>query len=141
MISASKKGDYMNGKYFNSKAFEDLFSVISNKGDQDDLAALQSAMESFIDYVKEVGYCELNTKIAYATMGYSETRERQEYVQSLDTTRHSHHEAAIANCRLMNRLCAMYSIDKMFTGNEQDRLEIAEFCMEATAYFFLNRKK
>ena len=59
-----------------------------------------------------------------------------QYVQH----RHGCHEAAIINVMLLNRLAAMYSVEPVFTGDCNQRHQVADFCLEITAYFFRNRR-
>ena len=56
-----------------------------------------------------------------------------------DRTRHDAHEAAIANVRLVNRLAELYSVGPLFTGNDQNRLEVADFALDVVVQIFQNR--
>ena len=123
--------------YFNSDAYEYLFTQADGHMDKNGLEILNSAMRSFVDYVSGVGEAELSTKMAYAAL---EGKELQAKVEEMDSFRHTRHEEAIANVLLVNRLAAIYNTVPVFTGDESDRLQIADFCLEVTTYLFRNRK-
>ena len=123
--------------YFNSEAYEYLFTQADGHMDNNGLEIINTAMKSFVDYVSGVGQAELSTKMAYATLKEEELREK---VSEMDSFRHTRHEEAIANVLLVNRLAAIYNTVPVFTGDESDRLQIADFCLEVTTYLFRNRK-
>ena len=59
--------------------------------------------------------------------------------QVIDRARHTAHEAMIANVRILNRLAASYGIDKIFTGDEENRYQIGDFAGELISDIFRNR--
>ncbi len=127
--------------FFDEEAYNALFEAIRTSSDPDagmDLDALNSAMESFCDYVDGVDNTELAIKMAYARL---EGEDLRESVQRYDGLRRQRHEAAIGNVRLVNRLAKMYGVKPLFVGDEQDRLQIADFTLEVVNYLFKNRKK
>ena len=128
----------LKGSFFNHDAYEYLFSQVFAGKDKDDQDALDSAFKSFVDYVNGVDHAELASKVAYANL---EGDELQFRIKDLDEFRHHRHETAVANARLVNRLAAIYSTTKVFTGDENDRLQVADFCLEVATYLFNNRKK
>ena len=56
-----------------------------------------------------------------------------------DRTRHDAHETAIANVRLVNRLAELYGVGPLFTGNDQNRIEVADFALDVVVQIFQNR--
>ena len=52
-----------------------------------------------------------------------------ERITWLDRNRRTHHDAAIDAVRQLNRMCRVYAAEPLYDGNENDRQEIAEFCM------------
>ena len=65
--------------------------------------------------------------------------EYREMVSRYDRNRHNAHEDAIANVRLVNRLATMYDSEPLFTGDDQERLQVADFCLDVTVQIFQNR--
>lgn len=136
-----ERNNPVDKKFFDEAAYNALFEAIRTSSDPDagmDLDALNSAMESFCDYVDGVDNTELAIKMAYARL---EGEELRESVQRYDGLRRQRHEAAIGNVRLVNRLAKMYGVKPLFVGDEQDRLQIADFTLEVVNYLFKNRKK
>ena len=131
----------MDQKFFDEAAYLELFAAIKGSSDPDaglDLDALNSAMESFCDYVDGVDNTELAIKMAYARLDGEELRES---VQRYDGLRRQRHEAAIGNVRLINRLAKLYGVKPLFVGDEKDRLQVADFTLEVVTFLFKNRKK
>lgn len=63
----------------------------------------------------------------------------REMITRYDRRRHDAHEEAIANVRLVNRLAEMYGVAQLFTGDDQERLQVADFCLDVTVQIFQNR--
>lgn len=122
--------------YFDYNAFQ----VLSNKAtaEPDDLEIIQDAVESFTSYVKDVDIGEQQIKFAYATLDGDELRQR---VTAVDARRRRCHEEAIINAKLLNRLAEIYEVSAVFTGDFNDRLQVADFCLELTVTIFENRRK
>ncbi len=122
--------------YFDYSAFQ----VLSDKAaaEPDDLEIIQDAIDSFTSYVKDVDIGEQQIKFAYATLDGDELRQR---VAAIDTRRRRCHEAAISNAKLLNRLAEIYEVSAIFTGDFDDRLQVADFCLDITVELFENRRK
>ncbi len=52
----------------------------------------------------------------------------------------SAHEKAIGDAKLVNRLAAREGLPPIFTGDETQRHQIADFCLELDQYLFQNRR-
>ena len=124
------------------KRFFDIsaFQTLSNKAASEpaDLEIIQDAVDSFTSYVKDVDIGEQQIKFAYATLDGDELRQR---VTAVDARRRRCHEAAISNAKLLNRLAEIYQVSAVFTGNFNDRLQVADFCLDITVELFENRRK
>ncbi len=48
-------------------------------------------------------------------------------------------EAAIVNVRLVNRLAQLYGVAPLFTGDDKERLQVADFCLDVVVQIFQNR--
>ena len=127
--------------YFNYESYEALTAAIKASTDEfaaDDLNALNDAMTSFREYVNKVDAGEQQIKLAAFRF---EGEEYREMITRYDQLRHSQHEEAIANVRLVNRLAELYGTKSLFTGNDQERLEVADFCLDVVTELFIRRKK
>ena len=62
-------------------------------------------------------------------------------IEDYDTKRHNAHENAILSVTLLNRLADQYDTVLPFTGDITDRHQVADFCLEITAWLFLDRRK
>ena len=100
------------------------------------MEALNDAMTSFREYVNKVDAGEQQILLAAVRF---EGDEYREMVSRYDRNRHNAHEDAIANVRLVNRLATMYDSEPLFTGDDQERLQVADFCLDVTVQIFQNR--
>lgn len=131
--------NYEGMSFFNYNAYVELADKIKASGSEDaadDLEALDDAMTSFREYVNKVDAGEQQIKLAAVRF---EGDEYREMVSRYDRNRHNQHEEAIANTRLVNRLAELYGTALLFTGDDQDRLQIADFCLDIVVQLFQNR--
>lgn len=68
-----------------------------------------------------------------------EGEEYREMVSQYDRRRHDQHEDAIINCRLVNRLAEIYGVSPLFLGDDKERLQVADFCLDTVIMVFNNR--
>ena len=133
----------MEKKLFDFEAYEQLIAKMAaaaKAGDSDaelDLDAFEKAMASFHEYVSAVGMSEAQIRMAQARLDGAALRDA---VAESDAMRHVHHEAAIANAAMLNRMAAAYGVGPIFLGDTAKRLEVAAFCMEVTDELFRRRK-
>ena len=131
--------NYEGVSYFNYDAYLSLADKIKHSDSPDaanDLDALNDAMTSFREYVNKVDAGEQQIKLAAIRF---EGDEYREMVSLYDRNRHNAHEDAIANVRLVNRLAQLYSVDPLFTGDDHNRLQIADYCLDIVVQLFQNR--
>ena len=131
--------NYEGMSFFNYNAYVELADKIKTSGSEDaadDLEALNDAMTSFREYVNKVDAGEQQILLAAVRF---EGDEYREMVSRYDRNRHNAHEDAIANVRLVNRLATMYDSEPLFTGDDQERLQVADFCLDVTVQLFQNR--
>ena len=126
--------------------YEQYNSMIANmtamakSGDADaelDIGDVKKTMDSFYDYVNTVDQTETRIKIAYALMEGAELRDA---ITLYDTSRRRAHECAIASARALNRYARFYNADRIFLGNDEDRYEVADFCLQVTVTMFQSGK-
>ena len=125
----------IGSRYLNANAFQ----LLSDKTkDSEDFEILEDVVKSCTAYVTDVDVGETQIKRFYATLDGEELREK---VEAVDRRRRRNHEDAIINCKLINRVAALYGIDPVFTGDPADRLQIADFCLDVTVELFENRRR
>lgn len=131
--------NYYGVSYFDYDAYLKLADRIKGSGSADaadDLEALNDAMTSFREYVNKVDAGEQQIMLAAVRF---EGEEYREMVTKYDQNRHNQHEAAIANVRMVNRLAKIYKTDPLFTGDDTERLQVADFCLDVVIKIFQNR--
>lgn len=78
-------------------------------GDKDDaLDTIGDAMTSFVEYQNSVINMAIMQPMLYARYEGDDLRDR---VMNLDTTRRMKHESAIANAKMLNRICDAYGLE------------------------------
>jgi len=113
-------------------------SALAKSGDSDaamDIGDVKKTMDSFYDYVNTVDQTEIRIKIAYALMDGAELRDA---ITLYDTSRRRAHECAIASARALNRYARFYNADRIYLGSDEDRYEVADFCLQVTVKMFQN---
>lgn len=128
--------NYAGKRFLNVEAFQILSEKASAEADDFDI--IEDVVKSCTAYVQDVDVGETQIRRFYATLDGEELRER---VTAIDKRRKAHHETAIANCKLLNRLAELYGVSKVFTGDAADRLQVADFCLDVTVSIFENRRK
>lgn len=123
-------------RFFNLQAFQMLSDKAASE--PDDLQIVTDAVSDFTSYVKDVDVGEQQIRLAYATLDGEELRER---VANIDARRRSHHETAISSARVLNKMAEIYGVSTIFTGDDSDRLQVADFCLDITVALFENRKR
>ena len=130
----------MDKKYLNEDALKDLvrrFSVSNDLYAQEDLDTVEKALLAFHNYINTVVDGEMKLLIQGNSL------EGQEYLDAItqyDGDRHSAHEKAIGDAKLVNRLAAQEGLPPIFTGDDTQRHQVADFCLELEAYLFRNRR-
>lgn len=111
-------------------------TAAAKTGDADaemDIQDIKRVMDSFCNYVNTVDMTEMRIHIAYARMEGTELRDA---ITLYDTSRRNAHEAAIASANAINRYARFYDAGKIFTGDVEDRYQVADFCLEVTVKLF-----
>lgn len=106
------------------------------KNDRDMLDIIESDMRALGEYVYAVHIMETSLPIIRVNYEGQELRDR---VEKLDHNRRTHHERAIMGVKRMNRFAEMEGIEKIFTGDVNNRYAIADFCRDTTVEMFDDR--
>lgn len=125
----------INSRFLNSRAFQLLSEKTKST---EDFEIIEDVVTSCANYVSDVDIGETQIRRFYATLEGDELREK---VMAVDHRRRSHHEEAIINCKMINRLAAANGIEDVFTGNVEDRLQVADFCLDVVVDIFQKRQK
>lgn len=127
--------------YDNYKALTDAMAAAKAAGSEDaldDLKYLESAMQSFYNYVHTVDMTETNVQLCAVLYEGDDFRSR---VEAADRSRRIAHEAAISNVNWLNNIsCKGYNTGIIFSGDSSDRLQVADFCLDVTAKVFTERR-
>ena len=127
-------------KFLNESALKDLIRRLSTSNDpddQEDFDIVTKAMEAFHNYVDTVVKGETNLLLQGSNLDGQEYRDA---ITNYDGDRHSAHEKAIGDAKLVNRLAAREGLPPIFTGDDTQRHHVADFCLELDQYFFQNRR-
>lgn len=89
-------------------------------------------------YIEKVTAMETAINTARFRM---EPDEYREYITELDRSRKIIHDALISDTKLLNKICQIYGYPEIFTGNLNDRNEIAEFAKKIVDEFVEKRQK
>ena len=120
--------------YYDENAFGRLISFVS---DPELAEAVIDAVNSCAEYV--AGVVDMEIKTTLAAKRY-EGNDYQEAVMIYDADRSRKHNAAIANIKMMNRIAEAAGMSPIYTGDPDNRIQIAEFCIELTTDMFMNRR-
>ena len=130
----------MDKKYLNEAALKDLIRRFSTSNDpyaQEDLDTVEKAMLAFHNYVNTVVDGEMKLLIQGSSLDGQEYRDA---ITQYDGDRHSAHEKAIGDAKLVNRLAAREGLPPIFTGDDTQRHQVADFCLELEEHLFRNRR-
>ena len=62
-----------------------------------------------------------------------------ERIHELDQGRRNRHDALISGVKILNRLCDLYGVERVFQGDTGDRWDVANFAGDAVQAIFSGR--
>lgn len=130
----------MDMQFLDENALKALIRRLSTSNDpyaREDLDTVEKAMLAFYNYVDTVVNGEMKLLIQGSSL---EGQEYRDAITQYDGDRHSTHEKAIGDAKLINRLAAREGLPPIFTGDDTQRHQVADFCLELDQYFFQNRR-
>ena len=130
----------MENQFLNETALKELIqkkAADPSADAQDDLKDIQRIMENCHKYVDTVVKKEAELMIEGSSL---QGEEYQEKITQYDKDRHGKHEDAIIGAKVINRIASRCGVDPVFTGDETQRHQVAEFCLELDQYLFRNRR-
>lgn len=106
--------------------------------DEDALELIETIMSNLNNYVSAVYAMEVQIQTLRFRLEGDEYREA---VTNMDRRRRIAHEAAIAACSMLNRLAGLEGVEPLYSGNLEDRNEVAEFCIAIVDELFHGRSR
>ena len=132
--------NFKDKKLFNFGEYNHLFQVISSSKDEfakDDIDVIDDALTQCRRYVETVDTTEQLIKLAYVRFDGDELREK---VVNYDKQRRDAHNVAVGSANMLNRIARLYGCGTIYAGSE-DRLDVADFCLEVVVEIFENRTR
>ena len=116
--------------YFNLENYKLLCKAIKNGEDvADDTEIVNDIMNHCVQYVNSVAAHEKTLELIRFRYESDELIRR---IEEVDHLRRAVHNVAIGNCNIINRLANSYGVGEIFTGNANNRYEVANFCGEVS---------
>ena len=115
----------------------EFIRTISETNDKECLELMEDLISSASDYVRRVNVLEIGLMVGKYN---KEGDEYREYIEKLDKLRSSAHNALITNVKIINRLCKNNDLPLIYSGNEEDRIKVAEFAKQVVEELFTTRR-
>ncbi len=116
---------------------EEAFVALTSRASEEDRDLLYKMIKSFHAYVDTV----VNGEAKFMLIGKGlQGQAYRDAMSDYDRERHSNHEDAIIHARVLNRLAAEYQLPPVFLGDDTQRHQVADFCLELEQYLFRNRR-
>jgi carboxylesterase type B len=115
----------------------EFIRTIAQSNDIECLDLMEDLISSASDYVRRVNVLEIGLMVGKYN---KEGAEYREYIEKLDKQRSEVHNALITNVKIINRLCRKNNLPLIYQGNEEERVEIAEFAQQVVDELFSSRR-
>ena len=111
--------------------------IISKTEDSYCLDIMEDLINTASDYVKRVNILEIGLMVGKYN---KEGNEYRDYISQLDKQRSATHNVLISNVKIINKLCSKNNLPLIFDGNEDERVEVAEFAQKLANELFSTRR-
>lgn len=128
----------INNNLFDYSVYNAVIEVAENENDIEAVDMIRDSLKSAVEYIHIVDDIEISLISWKLGLDAADYRFK---VQEADRCRRVAHDAAIAQCRIANRISNTLVGRKICTANLDDRLEVAEYCMEVAKIIFHYRKR
>lgn len=118
--------------------YKEIARELTQKLNKEDKDIVEDIINDFSTYIKKVADMENAINVARFRL---QGQEYRDYISNLDTQRRAAHNNAIVGVKMLNRLCKMNEMPEIYTGNMDDRNEVAEFCMAVVKELFNERER
>ena len=115
----------------------EFIKVISETEDSECLDMMEELIGSASDYMRRVNVLEVGVMVGKYN---KEGDEYREYIEKLDKQRSNAHNSLISNVKVINRLCKNHNLPLIYEGNEEERVEVAEFAQKVVDELFSTRR-
>lgn len=115
----------------------EIIKTLSESEDLDCLDLVEDLIDSASEYVRRVNLLEIAIMVGKYNKDGEEYRDN---IEKLDKLRSTAHNSLISNVKIINRLCRKYNLPVLFIGNEEKRIEVAEFAQQVVAELFATRR-
>lgn len=115
----------------------EFIKVISETEDSECLDMMEELIGSASDYMRRVNVLEVGVMVGKYN---KEGDEYREYIEKLDKQRSNAHNSLISNVKVINRLCRNHNLPLIYEGNEEERVEVAEFAQKVVDELFSTRR-
>jgi len=123
-------------KLYREKIIE-FVMIISKTEDSYCLDIMEDLINTASDYVKRVNILEIGLMVGKYN---KEGNEYRDYISQLDKQRSATHNVLISNVKIINKLCSKNNLPLIFDGNEDERVEVAEFAQKLANELFSTRR-
>ncbi|SHK36534.1 Protein of unknown function [Clostridium cavendishii DSM 21758] len=111
----------------------EFISVVSKTDDFECLDIMEELIKSASDYVRRVNVLEIGLMVGKYNKDGDEYRK---YVDKLDKQKSNAHSGLISNVKIINRLCRNNNLPLIYEGNEEDKIEVADFAKNVVNELF-----
>lgn len=115
----------------------EFIKTISETNDSECLDLMEDLISSASDYVRRVNVLEIGIMVGKYN---KEGDEYREYIEKLDKLRSSAHNSLITNVKIINRLCRNNNLPPIYDGDEEERIQVAEFAKQVVEELFSTRR-
>lgn len=103
-------------------------SKIDNNEDREfQIEMLENLAVECADYISAVANMENSINVARFRLDGEDYRD---LIVNLDKSRSRKHNVVISSVKVLNKLCFMHDLDKIYKGDVESRIEIAEFAKD-----------
>ena len=127
--------------YFNETAYLELERKVTGgwtDESREDRGTLKDILNDLHAYVETVAKGEIKVRTRDRGMDGGEYRAM---ISDYDSQRHDCHETAISSTKVLNRLAERNGTEPVFTGDAEQRHQVADFCLEFVSFLFRNRMR
>lgn len=112
----------------------EFIKVISKTEDPKCLNMMEELIESASHYVRRVNVLEIGIMVGKYN---KEDDEYKKYIEKLDKQKSNAHNDLILNVKTINNICRNNNLPLIYEGDEENRIELAEFAQKVIDELFI----
>ena len=113
--------------------YKKMLEIAKEDDDMKLVELINDLVDTFRKYVNSVVEMEIRIPVERFRM---EAEDLQRFIERLDLNRRIIHEKAIDSCRILNRICDTMGLEEFYSGDLEDRYQVADFCLEIVSELF-----